>query len=925
MTDLVIQLLVTLSAVAVAFYLLDRLGTVAERLENRRGALGLSAAAVASVVLFGWRNAKLRGQDGEDFMVFDGRLGGYGPAELREGLEALGAAGRRLYWLSELTLDMAFPVIYMLLALVALGLLRFGTPKADGMARQVGVLPVATAVADVSENLLLTALTIFHGTEMPWLVGLASRATVAKWLLAAATAVAIVVVARRLVRYLFLVRVPLLTYGVLFALVVLGKGGEGLPTVENLMAVPAGWELWLVGYMSLLTCAVLGICGLLTWRMAYPRFVSREHRLQVPKRIRGWSAWHLLPLLLLATPVLWRLHRSSSDALAAAGWLALAVTTAFLTLNAVAWLHDRPWVQKIGAWLASMSKKVGVGYRPTAEDDADIPGHGMAVAILVFLSGLWVGGYIALDPEHGQVGVPTLAYVLLLLSLLCSVFSGAAFLLDRYRVPVLFGAAAFAVVMGTVDRTRHTFEIHPGSEATVPADLGTALDARLERGGGAAFERPSIIVVGAAGGGIQAAAWTARVLTGLEDDLGSRFSRSLQLISSTSGGSVGALFFLEGLPVDGTAPDGGMLQRIRGAASGSSLEATAWGLVFPDLRRGFAPWWPTSPHLDRAWAMEQSWRHEVEGLWPDQEPPPARLSDWRRRAEKGLMPGVVFNATVVDSGQQVWLSNLDVAQLDSCPFPKELWDCAPSDPALERTVGGVDGAYRNFDIDKVTAARLSATFPWVTPVASPRDPAGEDAPVALFRVTDGGFFDNFGTIAAASWISWAHRRAQEAERPSPRFLYLQINGFPCPQNGSEAATDDVEGACGSSSAPSKAPGNGWLDSSLAPVQAILNARTSTQAARNDLELQLLEWSLGEDVELTAVSFRPPGRENDRSPPLSWELSDADLQYLDRAWHSEPIENRVQTIRRWLDAGSSPMEETRGGEPDTEVASLESGG
>ena len=52
-------------------------------------------------------------------------------------------------------------------------------------------------------------------------------------------------------------------------------------------------------------------------------------------------------------------------------------------------------------------------------------------------------------------------------------------------------------------------------------------------------------MVTAAGGGIQAAAWTAQVLTGLDEIYGKEFSDSIGVVSSVSGGSVGAMFFLD--------------------------------------------------------------------------------------------------------------------------------------------------------------------------------------------------------------------------------------------------------------------------------------------------------------------------------------------------------------------------------------------
>src|SRR5438094_521060 len=50
-----------------------------------------------------------------------------------------------------------------------------------------------------------------------------------------------------------------------------------------------------------------------------------------------------------------------------------------------------------------------------------------------------------------------------------------------------------------------------------------------------------VVVVASAGGGIQAAAWTARVLTGLQHEL-PEFANSIAALSGVSGGAVGTMF-----------------------------------------------------------------------------------------------------------------------------------------------------------------------------------------------------------------------------------------------------------------------------------------------------------------------------------------------------------------------------------------------
>ncbi len=82
---------------------------------------------------------------------------------------------------------------------------------------------------------------------------------------------------------------------------------------------------------------------------------------------------------------------------------------------------------------------------------------------------------------------------------------------------------------------------------------------------------------------------------------------------------------------------------------------------------------------------------------------------------------------------------------------------------------------------------------------------------------------------------------------------------------------------------------GWSKAVIGPIEGLFNVRTSSQLARNDVELTLLEAMLEQPSESTpqdpsearpkvrfeAIEFRPPHRKNRREAPLSWELSEDD--------------------------------------------------
>ena len=383
-----------------------------------------------------------------------------------------------------------------------------------------------------------------------------------------------------------------------------------------------------------------------------------------------------------------------------------------------------------------------------------------------------------------------------------------------------------------------------------------------------------LIVVTLAGGGIQAAAWSAEVLTGLQAALGRDFTQSVALISSVSGGSVGAFFYLEGLdPETGELVD---LDAVRKASSTSSLEETAWGLAYPDFLGAISPL-PLGDRRDRAWAMERAWlRAAPFRPASDTTNTPTRLSDWSIGARAGVVPAVVLNATIVEDAQQAWLSNLDLAVFD------DLAGIRPetSDPSLEQHYGG-----RFLDMSAVTAARLSATFPWVTPVARARLDG-----IRAFYLADGGYFDNYGTVAAVDWLrvlfldgatesdaATSGELSEDIERwravrdNISKILFIDVRAFPgkqSPSSSPRAGDDQLEGLAYAT----------W-----APVKTLLGVRNTTQALRSTLEIELLERIPELRDRIEQIVLQPEYDPNREAPPLSWYLSPSDKRQICLDW------------------------------------------
>jgi hypothetical protein len=487
----------------------------------------------------------------------------------------------------------------------------------------------------------------------------------------------------------------------------------------------------------------------------------------------------------------------------------------------------------------------------------------MAAVLLVYLL-----HYLVVRARGFRAGhvprLPALYDLLFLLLLLGFFFQGAAFALDLYWVPASLGVALLALALYWGFNTDHLFSLgwtgaaggvkaaaRPAPPAERPAAPARA--APTLKDVAPAWVRPgerTLVAVAASGGGIQAAAWTARVLVGLHERYGEPLTRSVRLLSAVSGGSVGAMYCLDAWPPAPGAewappPPAGLppADSVCGRAMASSLEATAWGLVFPDLLRVIAPFLVDKTD-DRGTRIEQAWRARLRR-------PGDRLTDWADRVRAGEMPVPVFNATVVETGQRFLASPVlgPAPPVTAAAQARQLLELYPGAEPLVSTM-----------------VRLSATFPFVSPICRPEWSGREPWPeAASYHFADGGYVDNEGMVTLIQWLTALLDRKYLAERPFDRILLLRLMPFPA-------------------SAPAGASlGRGWFYSTFGPVFALQNVRTASQQERNDLAVRLFTEAAatqGVEVRAAVLRFELPAA---LSPPLSWMLTDPQKAAVDAAW------------------------------------------
>jgi hypothetical protein len=177
-------------------------------------------------------------------------------------------------------------------------------------------------------------------------------------------------------------------------------------------------------------------------------------------------------------------------------------------------------------------ERLGPGYWNAARGDLH-PGHGLAVTAFFCGLAVYAVGYLSLSPASGSAFlrdlVPTLAYLVAMTSFLTAILAGVSFFADRWRIPLLAILVLWPIAWATLlpsDRIAHRFDGRwlgcKGAPERCLPQPASALRARLRQ----ERDRADLAtIVTASGGGIQAAAWTAQVLTGLQRELGADFTQ----------------------------------------------------------------------------------------------------------------------------------------------------------------------------------------------------------------------------------------------------------------------------------------------------------------------------------------------------------------------------------------------------------------
>jgi hypothetical protein len=470
-----------------------------------------------------------------------------------------------------------------------------------------------------------------------------------------------------------------------------------------------------------------------------------------------------------------------------------------------------------------------------------------AIGLALFI---FAGCYFRPDrqPNPKQIEAPVLIYLATFLAVGVPILATMTFALDKYKFPTIVTALSFIALSYWIWQVDYYFELSSDESNNNPRDFETAISQRLQFQDETHPDR-TLVVVTTSGGGIHAAGWTTQVLTGLQELLGQNFTKSIGLISSVSGGSVGTMYFLAYCEKDGCIKSDNLSEVVEKSVQ-DGLDAIGWGLVYQDFAGLIGIPWLTrsfSKIKDRGTALEQNWQ--------EKDLDKTTLEDWRKQIFTGQIPISVFNTTLVEDGRRLLFSPMTFARDDN--------DLTIDSNTLYQTPD------KKYTLKAATAARLSATFPYVSPSARNKDIVGIKR---NYHIVDGGYFDNSGVVTAIEWLDDNIDTLINRVNVK-KLIFIEIEAFEA-----KAPPDRVKGT------------GGWGMAIFGPLQALFNVRDSSLITRNQQEISLLveryrsELDCGESLMDSKVQYLKIEFPSTKySQPLSWKLTASQKYALDEAW------------------------------------------
>ena len=351
-------------------------------------------------------------------------------------------------------------------------------------------------------------------------------------------------------------------------------------------------------------------------------------------------------------------------------------------------------------------------------------------------------------------------------------------------------------------------------------------------------EKPKLVLLCTSGGGQRAALWTFLAMQKADLSLDGRLMDKTFMISGASGGMVGATYFRELYAQKQYLQDDRWLKNL----GKDNLNPIVFSLAVNDtfLKLSSFSHAGFSYKKDRGYMFEKSLNSNLEGVFS------RNVSEYREQELNVEIPWLLLSPTIANDGRKLYISNPGISFLN---FDLQL------DESYKKKIRGVD-FQRFFDeqgagnISLLTALRMSASFPYITPTVSlPSEPRLE--------VMDAGISDNFG-ISSSLRLIQVFQEWIEANTSGVVLLVIRD-------------TQRVQ-------EPKERPNASIVDRFFQPISDVYNNLASMQDINNDVAINAVNTWLEAPFDVVEIVYDNEAQNQDRAS-LSWHLTNTEKRTI----------------------------------------------
>lgn len=397
-------------------------------------------------------------------------------------------------------------------------------------------------------------------------------------------------------------------------------------------------------------------------------------------------------------------------------------------------------------------------------------------------------------------------------------------------------------------------------------------------------EKPKMVFLCVSGGGKRAALWALNTLQKGDSLTNGKLMNQTIVITGASGGLIGASYFRElklrealGERVN---PYGAIH---RDKISTDNLNPLIFSLLANDLFVGFTQfvYADNAYKKDRAYTFEQQLNQITEGLMDKP------IKNYREFEDKGIVPMVILSPTIINDGRKLFIASRPVSFMnyDVLNYNGYLPKLAGVD--FQRAFGAIGGAELRF----LSALRMSATFPYITPNTTlPTDPP--------IQIMDAGISDNFGLndafrffYAFSEWIDANTSGVIFVSiRDSPKLAHIS------PKSG-QTIMDDI----------------------TQPISNVYNNFENFQDINSDLLINQAQGWFSGPIDRIDLQYQPENyvpilqkmdsiRQNSARASLSWRLTTREKDGIVQAINSDTNQQQLKKLSELLNV--APVRQVR---------------